>query len=132
MAMTKKEQEAMKEAIDRANLLAALRWTEPVSKDLPPPSHSWKPGSTESRYTEGWAFNDYNKTVYQAWSESISHGTGPYPSDSRYRSASQRPLSMFSTKLLALKALRHAVEKIAAADLMEIDRQIAAEQTEAA
>ena len=131
MAMTKKEQAAMKEAIDRAELLAALSWTDPVNKDLPPPSHSWKPSSEGKTYTEGWDFNEYNKTVSQAWSETVVHGYGPYPVGNKHRRASQNARTLFSTKLLALKALRHAVEMKAAADLMAIDRQIAAAQTEA-
>ena len=127
MAMNKKEQAAMKEAIDRADLLAALRWTDPVNKDIPAPLYSFK-SSDGKRYTEGWDFNAYSKKVYQAWSECVAHGTGPYPVDNKNRHGSQNAISLFSTKLLALKAMRHSVERQAAADLMAIDRLIEKEK----
>lgn len=118
MAMTKKEQAEFQAAIDRADTLAALRWTAPVERDVFPPKDG---------YTEGWDFNSYTKTAHAGWSSSIHHGTGPAPQDSkRHYTASQNPRRMFSTKAKALAALRHEVEKNTAADLLAIDRQIIA------
>jgi hypothetical protein len=120
MAMTKKEQAAMQAAIDKAETLAALRWTEPVAKDVPPP---------EKGYTEGWEFNIYTKAVDPYWSSCIYHGQGPAPKDGNcYDGGRQNPRKLYSTKLLALMALRHEVEKEAATSLMRIDRLIEAEK----
>ena len=125
MAMNKKEQAAMQAAIDRAELLSALRWSAPVDRDVAPPDRGYSSGYS-SGYSEGWDFNAYNQTVWLGWSSSIHHGTGPAPKDGeRYLSASQQCRSMYSTKALALAALRHEVERRVAADLMKIDRQIA-------
>ncbi len=118
MAMTKKEKADFDAAIKRANTLAALRWTEPVEKDVPIPEHF-----TDS--TSGWDFNTYSGTVRQMWSECVSHGDGL----KRTGSASQNGLWLFSTKLLALRALRHAVEREAADKLRKIDDAITAEMS---
>lgn len=118
MAMTKKEQAAMQAAIDRAELLAALRWTSPVERDVPPPSDG---------YSEGWTYNAYSKRVERGWSKCVSHGSGPVPVDGRYTSASQGAQWMYSTEAKALAAMRHELETMAAKSLLEVDRKLAAE-----
>jgi hypothetical protein len=119
MAMTKKEQAEFKAAIDRAELLAALRWTSLVEKDVPPPQNRM------DGYSEGWDFNSSNQTVRLCWSSCIYHGEGPAPKiGERYKSASQNPMWLFSTKEKALAAMRHEIEKKAATDLLAVDRQI--------
>jgi hypothetical protein len=118
MAMTKKEQAEFDAALDRANTLAALRWTWPVEKDVPVPS-----GWAES--TTGWDFNAYSVKVEQMWSEASSHGPGAM----RAGIASQRGCELFSTRLLALRALRHAVENDSAGKLRKIDEQIELENS---
>jgi len=120
MAMTKKERAEFQAAIDRADTLAALRWTAPVPKDVKPPQRS-------SEYVAGWVFNTYSQVVEEAWTTGGSHGSGPIPTveQRRYSTGSQHSRAMYSTKLLALRALRHSVECKAASDLMKIDRQIA-------
>lgn len=116
MAMTKKEKAEFEAAIKRANTLSALRWTDPVEKDLPRPDR----GSTS-----GWDYNAYSVRVYQAWSEPVSHGDGPARNG---YSGSQGGIALFSTKLLALKALRHAVECDSAEKLRKIDEMIEKER----
>ena len=117
MAMTKKEQAAMQAAIDRAEMLAALRWTSPVARDVGVPLQG---------YSEGWEYNAHAKRVWQGWSNSVSHGEGNAPEAGKYRSGSQGSRRMFSTQAKALAAMRHEIELKAAADLMSLDRQIAA------
>jgi hypothetical protein len=111
--MTKKEQAAMQAAIDRAELLAALRWTAPVEPDVMPPKEG---------YSEGWAFNSHSGVIDQRWSTSVFHGSGPAPKQGRHLSATQGPQRLFSTKEKAIAALRHATETKAAYDLLKIDR----------
>lgn len=117
MAMTKKERAEMEAAILRAETLAALRWTGPVARDLPPPS----PGGNEA-YTQGWDFNAYTLSADEWWSGPVTHGRGRAD---RRTSASQSGRALFSTQRLALAALRHAVEMKAAADLLKVDRLLA-------
>lgn len=122
MAMTKAEKAQMKEAIDRADLLAALRWTEKVEKDICPPDSG-------SKYSEGWDCNDFTGDVFEGWSTSVTHGQGKPPSDgNRHASGSQKSRWLFSTKEKALKAVRHRLEMQFAQRLMVIDRQLKALQ----
>jgi len=119
MAMTKKEKAAFDALLLRAETLAALRWTGPVAFDVPAPGYG-------DGYRTGFDINGN-----PAWSNSIAHGSGPCPNDGDYyRCASQRSAAMFSTRLLALRALRHGTEKRCAAELLKIDRQIAAAEAE--
>lgn len=117
MAMTKKEQAAMQAAIDRAETLAALRWTNPVQRDV---------GVPKDGYSEGWDYNAWTKTVFIGWSSSFLHGPGRAPKAGKHRNASQQPRRYYSTEALALAAMRHEIELKAAADLLKIDRMIAA------
>ncbi len=122
MAMTKKEQAAMQAAIDRAETLAALRWTGPVERDVGVPLQG---------YSEGWDYNAHSMRVWEGWSDRISHGTGPAPErENGYRSGSQGPRRMFSTQAKALAAMRHELEQKFAADLLKVDRQLAAAMAE--
>ena len=118
MAMTKKEQAAMQAAIDRADTLAALRWTGPVERDVSVPLKG---------YSEGWDYNAHSQRVWVGWSGQVAHGQGPAPKDGqRHYNGSQNSRRMFSTKARALAAMRHEMEQKAAGDLMNVDRQIAA------
>ena len=117
--MTKTEQAAMKAAIDRADTLAALRWTAPVRRDVDVPKDG---------YSEGWDYNAYTREVFTGWSDAVTHGTGPAPEVGKHRSGTQQPRRYYSTQALALSAMRHEIEQKAAADLLRIDRQIAALQ----
>ena len=130
MAMTKKEsaemqaaKAEMQAAIDRADTLAALRWTAPVQRDVDVPMNG---------YSEGWDYNTntYSGIVFRGWSSSVSHGKGPAPTPGAIRtvSASQDARRLYSTEALALAAMRHEIEQKAAAKLLKIDRQIAAAQ----
>lgn len=121
MAMTKKEQAAMQAAIDRADTLAALRWTAPVRRDVDVPKDG---------YSEGWDYNAYTRETRPGWSCRVSHGSGPAPGKDGQRrvSGSQGSRRLYSTQALALAAMRHEIEQKAAADLLKIDRQIAALQ----
>jgi hypothetical protein len=117
MAMNKKEQAAMQARIDRAETLAALRWTSLVQRDV---------GVPKDGYSQGWDYNANTQAVWIGWSSSVSHGKGMRSVTGRWVSGSQNPRAMFSTKALALAAMRHEIELKVAADLLKIDRQIAA------
>lgn len=121
-SVTKKEQAVFDAAIERAETLAALRWTEPVERDVMPPK-------SLSETLEGWEFSECRawdslskEAVYPMWTESACHGTRK-PHD---YIASHGSRQLFSTELLALKALRHAIELKAANTLRQIDARIEA------
>lgn len=126
MAMSKKEREQFAALETKFRMTAALRWTDAVPFDLMPPA----PGSADGEIS-GFIFNTYNLKVEPAWSNSVIHGRG-YASEAEHRatrgSASQRGIAMHSTRLRALRALRHSLEVEAAARLMEVDRMIEAEE----
>jgi hypothetical protein len=123
MAMTKKEREQMDAAIHKAELLAALRWTAPVEKDLPPPDKC-------GVYSEGWDYILSTQRVYVAWSDFVSHGTGHAPINLSQRHGSQNSIWLYSTREKALAALRHAIEKEAASKLLACDKQINAKENQ--
>lgn len=118
MAMTKKERAEFDAAITALRIKGALRWTDEVKPDLDPPK-AWG-----EKHTQGWSVNSYDGSVRECWSESSTHGDGVKPTDSKYRSASQGARFLYSTKLRALKAARHELEKQFARKLAEIDAKI--------
>jgi hypothetical protein len=113
MAMTKKERAEFDKALDDARLLGALRWTSPVSPDVPPPEYG-----APNRLSTGWAL--CGPMVEVACSSSVFHGIGRTD-----KTTSQQPRWLYSSKLLALKALRHELERRSAMELAAIDKQIA-------
>ncbi|MEI6709301.1 MAG: hypothetical protein WCK96_19455 [Methylococcales bacterium] len=111
MAMTKKEKEAFDEAILRAETLAALRWTTLINPDIPIPKKD---------KTTGWLYDVYSKKVYEAWSRSNEHGAMPYYPDN----GTKRGAALYSTKSLALAAMRCAIEMQSAQELLDVDKLI--------
>ena len=115
MAMTKAEKAELQGLRDRLALVSALRWTEAVAPDLPAPAYG-EPA------TSGW-----DRDGLRSWSESHRHGSGPAPEPGR--SGYQRGRALYSSKLLALRAMRHKVELECAARLAQVDKMIEAEVT---
>jgi hypothetical protein len=122
MAMNKKEQAEMAALKRKLAVASAFVRTPAVAKDLPPPDPV---GRTE--YTHGFDFNTYDKSTREYWSGCIFHYTSNPAGKKGYLSGSQRGIALYSTRLLALKALRHAVENETAESLANIDMKIAAE-----
>jgi hypothetical protein len=113
MAMTKKE----KEALEAALTAAALRTTSDVVPDIPPPTC----GGLSKGFAVVGARSDYGR-VEPACSSSVHHGIGQQD-----KLNSRDALHLYSTKMLALKALRRAVERDCADRLRRVDRMIEAE-----
>lgn len=120
MAMSKRERDAFDKLADELRIAKAFRFTEPVDRDVPRPEGG--------EMTTGWDFNAYSvlhgygaeSGVKELWSKCVSHGNMPY-SPNR---GSQGGMSLFSSKLLALRALRHELEEAFARKLAEVDAQI--------
>lgn len=120
MAMTKKEKEAFDAAILKAEILGALRWSQEVQPNIPAPVYV---GYANSCGVDGWSFNLYSETVYEAWSEPNAHGQGKYENRSKM-SGSRGSIALYSSKELALRGLRHEMEMKYAKNLQKIDKAI--------
>lgn len=116
MAMNKKEQAEMADLKRELAEARALRFTPKVVPDLPAPA----PAS--SGKTSGWDFSAYGKNVHRAWSESYAHGHGTARGQKLSASQGSRPL--YSTKLLAFRAMRNALEQRFAGELAQVDAWI--------
>lgn len=102
-----------------ARLMAelAFRWSHAVARDVPAP---------EDGRTEGYVPHAYGSgKVLHKWSEPTRNGN---LSDSPGTAASQGRITMYSTRLKALKQLRHLKCLECGLVLSEIDRQIAEEE----
>lgn len=115
MAMTKKEAAAFEALQNEIRLAKALRWTEQVAIDVPPPGF----GEMHEKISKGWLYNAYNLAVNPACSSSIHHSSGR---DDKTTTLGAKWL--YSTRKLALQAMRNEVEREAAAKLAKIDAEI--------
>ena len=113
--MTKRERAEMEELRSQLRMARAFHFTTPVEPDVPPPS-----GMSDG-LTEGFLYNAYERAwrVVPACSSSVGHSFGCDD-----RTDSQNPSALFSTRLLALQALRNDAEKQCARWLAEIDQAI--------
>ena len=116
MAMNKKEQALIEELLT----VSALRYTADVEKDVPVP----EPCSNKT--SRGFIFygeGSDSSRIEEIESTSISHCTA----GTKF-SGSQGGRSLYSTRLLALRALRRAVEKVSAKRLRDVDIMIEREE----
>lgn len=88
-------------------------YTEDVAPDLYPPI------LPDTHIQNGYDFNLESRSVVEACSSWNLHGYGKWS-----RVYAQGPISLYSTKLLALKALRRALELRFATELKDLDKQI--------
>ena len=109
MAMNKKENAY----VEKLEMELALRWTAPVEKDVEIPK-------TSKVIVSG--FSHTSTRVTESCSSTLSHSTS-----STTRANSKDPIKQFSSRLLALKSLRHSIELESAKRLFVIDKQIAEE-----
>ena len=120
MAMTKKERAEMDDLRRQlAETKALLPWTADMPAKVPAPR--------AGRYN-GWDMNAYSETVFEAWSECVSHGSGHLPPGPRKVSGSQNGKQLFASRLDALIALRIAKTEDCAKLLAKIDANIEAER----
>jgi len=111
MAMNKKE----KKELEDLKTKLALRFTEPVERDLMPPNTS----DDFRKIVNGYSYNAYNLRIGKSCSSSIYHNRHGWD-----ETTAQEPIEQYSTKLLALKAMRNEVELQSAKKLREIDLMI--------
>ncbi len=122
MNITKLPKWAQARILELENRVATLEGVqnpEKIERDLPPPKGI-------SGLSKGWNFNEHVMmssyghagAVFKACSDCVHHGSG------WERTSSQRPIHLFSTELLAWKALRAAVMKMFGEKIAFIDRKI--------
>jgi hypothetical protein len=129
--MTKKVRELIEKHTDALETKAALYWSPLIPPDVPPPSEH-----NRVRFTQGWDFNAFRNAgvAFPAWSTTTGHGSGDYAellarSERGYvHGGSQNPRALYSTRLLALQALRGAAAEKVGQSLAAIDLQIATEE----
>lgn len=109
MTMNKKEKRALSDTQHELELHRAFRLTEPVERDLMPPDST-------SELSKGWNFNAYSGRVGKHCSHSVGNGAG------WEKTSSQKSMRLFSTKELAIKALRYAVERKVMRQLLDVDQ----------
>jgi len=114
--MNKKEQAYVEELETRL----ALRFTGEgtIVPDVPPPT-VYEMGDV---LTKGFVFNLYGSRVSVACSSSVSHAVGRNDKTARKQS-----IALYSTRKLALQAMRREMEMNFARELRAVDRMIAAE-----
>lgn len=115
MAMTKKERAEFEAALLEARICGALRWTAPVPRDVEIPV---------TGIVNGWLFNEHSREVAKSCSSCTAHSFGYWD-----KTTTQRPTRLYSTRLLALRGLRHALERQYAEELAKVDSAIAEELT---
>lgn len=122
--MTKKEQAAFAALELKLKLMAAMRWTDHVPPDVPPPT-SFDKDST------GWLISPHSdyQWVARAWSSRVSHGRFY---KGQKDGASQNAKWLYSSKVKALRAARHDVVEKIAQKLAEMDAEIEKAEAEEA
>lgn len=118
MAMNKKEQAEMDRLRDELRTAKSFRFTETVEPDVPIPSSGY--GHKDA--VNGFGYNHHTETVYESCSTCISHSSWGHSSKTTLWS--QNAIRQYSTRLLALRGLRHALEQKFALKLADIDREI--------
>lgn len=117
--MTKKEQAAFDQMKRELRIKGALRWTSPVVPDVPIPK-GW--GDLSKGYIPVGVDSYSGVSIEIACTSSDFHAIRRND-----KTTSQRPLRLYSTKLLALMAARTETEQSCAEKLAKIDEQIEAE-----
>lgn len=115
MAMNKKE----KAYLEELEVKLALHVTKPVQFDVHPPTSL---RATDEAPVQGYVQNSFAYSVEEACTSSWRHMIGTKETNSRRWS--QGSISMYSSKLLAYKAMRNEVELRYASKLRKLDKLI--------
>lgn len=111
--LSKKKEAELLQQQRESRIRAALHWTEPAAgPDVGIPDDY-------KTLVTGYTFNAYAMQVYEACTTEFFHAVGRTD-----RVEAQGPLRLYSTRLLALRALRNAVERECAERLAKIDQMI--------
>lgn len=119
MTMNKKERAEIEDLKKKLRLASALRYTTPILPDVPPPT-TFENLSTGYIYSGGFE----RGYIEEACSSAVFHSVGRID-----RANSQGARHLFSTQVLALRALRYHTEQRCAEILARIDTMIELEES---
>ena len=111
--LNKKEQKILDDLQQQLRMAKAFRFTEPVEPDVLPPE------AGKSGLHKGFLWNEPSRRVVLACTTSFSHSFGHDD-----KTDQQNACPLYSTRLLALRALRRAMEDQMAIALAKIDEEI--------
>lgn len=118
MSMTKSEKAEREALIRDLEMERAMRRSGMVARDLTPPKGF-------SGVTHGWDFNSYSAgEVFKATSSSVYHRNREWVESDISGGWSQGTRTLFSTELLATKAMRYEIAERYADSLRKIDARI--------
>lgn len=115
MAMNKKERVAFDAMAQQLREARSLRFSE---KSPGPDVEIPQGGAVLSRGWDAWANITVNARAERACSSYVHHGIG------WERTTAQNPKRLYSTRLLALRAVRNELERDCAFELARIDKWI--------
>jgi hypothetical protein len=113
--MTKKELAEVERLKQELRLARAWKLTDPVERDVKIPA--WQEG-----IKNGYLYNSYSPRVEKACTSSGSHHFGGWD-----KTTTQQPQELYSTPLLALRAMRYEMEREFLHKLARVDALIEAE-----
>lgn len=114
--MTKKEQAEMDSLREQLRISKALRFTDEVKPDVQPPA----PSEVGNKLRTGFQYHAYGDgRVSPACTSSMFHSVG-----NNDKTTTQGGRALYSTRLLALKAMRHDMELECAKRLAAVDALI--------
>lgn len=119
--MTKKEQLEVQAKLDELAWRASLHACDPVTPDIEPPV--WENSSISSPEPLTKGYLPCYDHVEEACSSTVHHGLGQADKTTR-----QGARSLYSTRLLALQAMRHEMAKRFGKELARIDSLIQEEK----
>lgn len=103
--MTKLEQQVF----ENMKIQCALRFTEKVYPDILPPENF-------DKIVNGYSFNSYSEKVEKSCSSRLAHSLYAWN-----KTNSRESIEQYSSRLLALKAMRYEMEQIFAKKLYAVD-----------
>jgi len=113
--MTKKEQAEFDRLKHDLRVSRAWKLTDPVTPDIPVPA--WEEG-----IKNGYLYNTYSLRIEKACTNSINHNYGGWD-----KTTTQQPRELYSTPVLALRAMRYEIERVCLEKLAKVDAMIEAE-----
>lgn len=112
MAMNKKELAHVEYLKERL----ALCFTPELNPDVP------RPGEGDG-LVKGYSFNAYSRSISKSCSSFLWHAIGRWD-----KTDAQNPIEQYSTRLLALMAMRNVIEMRCARELRSVDIMIEREK----
>jgi hypothetical protein len=113
--MTNKELAAVERLKHELRLARAWKMTDPVTPDIPIPDYM-------DGIKNGYLYNAYSARIEKACTSAINHNFGGWD-----KTTTQQPRELYSTPILAIRAMRYEMEREFLNKLAAVDKLIEAE-----